>query len=377
MKRNLSLYLILSIILLTPSVLTSFFPDNSALIELRPIQDFPSLPKNLLEINSWPGRFNTYVEDHFILRGFLINKKSKILYDHGISISKDVLLGQNGWLFLSKDDEINKYRGIKKLSNDEANNWIKVMSSHFDFLEENGINCWLIIVPNKSTVYARYLPNWVSKVGPSYTDVLVQKLKEQKDIKWIDLRPLLIEAATKNQVYDKYETHWNDHGSYIAYQYIIQRINKEVRLSPVPENNITFKKNNVSGDLAELLSLNKFLTEDTEVAELLKTKVFKKIGIQDWLSFQKYGFATVASNSPCRAVILSDSFGLKMAKYFQETFSYAYFKHHNEMDFDKELILQQHPDIMLLIIVERYLPSKLHGWDKVSRQHEVTKIRDR
>ena len=360
MKRNLSLYLIFSIILLTPCVLTSFFPDHSALTELRPIQDFPSLPTGFLDINLWPGKFNNYVADHFILRGFIINNISKILYDHGTSISKEVLLGQNGWMFLSKNhDEIDKYRGIKKLSNDEANNWIKVMSSRVDFLKENGIDCWLIIVPNKSTVYPQYLPKWCSKVGPSITDVLVKNLNEQKNIKWMDLRPCLAEAAKKRKVYFKYDSHWNDYGSYIAYQYIMQRINKDVKISPLEGNNIRFTLKKVSGDLASVIGLEGFLIEETEVAEIITTKAIKTNNNQDWESFNKKGFATLASNSSARAIILCDSYVYPMIKYLQETFSYTFFIYHNKMSFNKNLILRQHPDIFFYIVVERLIPSKL------------------
>jgi alginate O-acetyltransferase complex protein AlgJ len=372
MKNSRSIYIIFSIILLTPCVLTGLFPDNSASIELRPIQDFPSIPKNFADINLWPGKFNNYANDHFILRGFVIKNISRLLYDHGIPISREVILGLDGWMFLSNNnDVINKYRGINKLSSEEALIWIKDMSSRVHLLKKRGIDCWLIIVPDKSSVYPQYLPRWCSKVGPSFTETLVQKLKEQKTIKWIDLRPLLVDAATKTQVYYKYGTHWNDYGSYLAYQYIIQRIHKDVRLSPLEKNEVRFihkytkdmhTKDINNDDLSGVLGLNDFLTEYTQVAEVHNTKVIYKIGNQDWLSFMKDGFATITSSSSCRAVILCDSYVFaSMQKYLQETFSYTYFKHHITMEFDEDLILKHHPDVVLYIVVERLIPSKLQA----------------
>ena len=362
MKNERFLYLILSIILLVPCLLTSLSPDNSASIELRPIQDLPSFPTSFIDIIIWPRKINNYVEDHLFLRGFIIKNVSKILYNYGISVSKEVLLGQDGWLFLSiNNDVIDKYRGIKNLSAEEADNWINVMSSRADILRKRGIDCWLIIVPDKSTVYPEYLPEWCTKLAPSFTDTLCQRLKEQQSIKYIDLRPVLTEAASKTKVYYKYDTHWNDYGSYIAYNYIIQRINKDLRLSPVEMNNVHFiHKNKSDGDLARLLSLNDLMKEDTENAEILNTKVIYKKVNQDWTSFMKDGFAVATSNPSCRAFILCDSFVMgHMDKYLQETFSYTYFKHHISMDFDEDLILQHNPDVVLYIVVERLIPSKL------------------
>lgn len=362
MKHERFLYLILSIILLTPCILTSLFPDESSSSELRIIQELPSLPTNIIELKLWPRHFENYVADHLFLRGFTIKKISKVLYDHGISINKEVLLGQEEWMFLSHDnDVIDKYRGVKKLSDEEAIDWIKDMSSRVYFLKKKGIDCWFIIVPDKSTVYHLYLPMWCSKVGPSFTDILVQNLKEQKSIKWIDLRPLLIEEARNNKIYYKYDTHWNDYGSYLAYQYIIQRIHKDIRVSPIEKNEVRFINKNISGgDLAGLLGLKDFLTEDTKTAEILNTTVVYKKGEQDLVSFMKDGFATVTSGSSSRAVILCDSFvHPHMVKYLQVTFSFTFFKHHDGMEFDKDLILQQHPDVVLYIVVERLIPSKL------------------
>ena len=143
------------------------FPDKSASIELRQIQDFPPFPRILMILMRWARKFNTFVNDHFFFRGYIINNASKILYYHGVSMNKDVLLGQDGWMFLSTtDDVIDKYRGIKKLPSAEGTNWINVMSSRVDFSKKRGIGCWLIIVPEKSTVYPEYLPRWCTKFAP-------------------------------------------------------------------------------------------------------------------------------------------------------------------------------------------------------------------
>jgi alginate O-acetyltransferase complex protein AlgJ len=360
MNQTRTLTLVLSIILLIPCVLTGLFPDRSASIELRIVQEFPSLPKSFLDINLWPREFSSYVDDHFILRGPIISKISRAFYNHGISINKKIIIGKKGWLYFTiEGDLISKYRGIVTLSPEESGEWIKEMSSRVDFLKEKGIACWFIIVPEKSTVYPQFLPEWCTKVGPSLTDTLVQKLKEQEKIKWIDLRPVLIGASKQSQVYFKYDTHWNDYGAYLAYQQVMQQIRKDVNVSPLEKNQIRFGHGELSGDLATALSLNDHLREDSPVVEILNSRVIHKSSVSD---YQKEGWVATASVPSCRAIILCDSYvNAFMSKYLEESFSYSFFKHHNGIEFNKDLILQQKPDVVLYFVVERFLSAKLPG----------------
>ena len=359
MNQTKILALLLSFFLLIPCVLTTLFPDRSASIELRKVQEFPPLPESFLDMNLWPREFSSYVDDHFILRGHIISKISRTLYNHGISINKKIMIGQKGWLYFTiEGDLISKYRGIVTLSPEESNEWIREMSSRVDFLKERGIACWFIIVPEKSTIYPQFLPEWCTKIGPSLTDTLVQKLKEQEKIKWIDLRPLLIEASKQSQVYFKYDTHWNDYGAYLAYQYVMQQIRKDVNVSPLEMNQIRFVHKELSGDLATALSLNGYLKEDGPVVEILRPRVIHRTQGD----YQKEGWVATTSVPSCRAMILCDSYvNSFMSKYLEESFSYSYFKHHNGIEFNKDLILHQKPDVVLYFVVERFLSAKLPG----------------
>jgi hypothetical protein len=340
-------------------VLTGLSPDRSASIELRSVQEFPPIPASILDMNLWPRQFSSYVDDHFFMRGHIISAISRALYDYGISINKKIMIGQKGWLYFTLEgDLISKYRGIVTLSPEESNDWIREMSSRVDFLKDRGIACWFIIVPEKSTVYPQFLPAWCTKTGPSLTDTLVQKLKEQEKIKWIDLRPLLIEASKQSQVYFKYDTHWNDYGSYLSYQHVMQQMRKDVNVSPLDKSQLRFVHKELSGDLATALSLDDYLKESGPVVELLKSRVTHRTQG----NYQKEGWTATASVPPCRAVILCDSYvDSFMSKYLEESFSYSYFKHHGGMEFNKDLILLQKPDVVLYFVVERFLSAKLPG----------------
>jgi alginate O-acetyltransferase complex protein AlgJ len=360
MNQAKILALIAAFFLLIPCVLTSLFPDRSACTELRSVQKFPSFPESFLDMNLWSREFSSYVDDHFILRGPIIRKISRAFYTLGISINKKIIVGQKGWLYLSLDgDLISKYRGIVKLSPEESDEWIRQMSSRVDFLKEKGIACWLIIVPEKSSIYPHYLPEWCTRVGPSLTDTLIQKLKDQEKINWIDLRPVLDTASKQSQVYFKYDTHWNDYGAYLAYQHVMQQIRKDVNVSPLNQHQVRFAPEKVNGDLATALSLNDHLGEESPVAEIPNSRVIHKTSVAD---YTKDGWVAVTSNPTCRAVILCDSYvNVVMSKYLAESFSCSFFKHHNGMEFNRDLILRHKPNVVLYFVAERYLSALLPG----------------
>ena len=357
--RDKIVLLIIPLILLIPSILTGVSPDrNAARIELRKVQEFPAIPTSLRELYLWPKAFDRYIFDHFFMRNLLIRKISTFLYTFDISISKEVLIGKEGWLFLStNNDVVGKHRGIHNLSPKQANKWVQVMASRARSLRQSGIECWFVIIPNKHSIYPHYLPDWCTRVAPSLTDTLVQRLGMQDDIHWIDLRPVMAEASKKFPVYVKYNTHWNDRGAYIAYTHIMQQLSGSLHIWHIPEGGIRFPDKSLSGDLARLINLQNYLTEESPVAKISHSSITKKTVPKN---FQTESWWTTTSHPSARAAILCDSFVYSyMQKYLQESFSYTFFHHHNGMRFNKDLILQQHPDVVIYMVAERLIPSRL------------------
>ena len=345
-----------------PAFLTWVYPDiKGTKIELRALQEFPPAPANFYELARWPKLTSRYINDHFILRSFFIHNISKILYSMNISISKQVIFGRDDWLFFATpyDEIIDKYRGIKNLSPGEAEKWIRAVNSDAMFLKHRGVDFFLIIIPNKCTVYPQFLPPWCKPVAPSLTETLIQKLRLQSDFPWIDLRPVMKLAAETISVYGKFDTHWNDKGAYIAYHHIMKNLPNSLKLNVVSEQNVQFSTKKVSGDLARKLNLEDQLTEEKIVADIIHSNIVYRTKTKD---YSKLGWAVVTKNNAARAVILCDSFVESyMAKYLQESFSSSFFKHHNCKRMNRNLILEQKPDIVLYLIVERLIPTELTG----------------
>jgi len=93
------------------------------------------------------------------------------------------------------------------------------------------------------------------------------------------------------------------------------------------------------------------------VAKISQSSITKKKVPKN---FQTESWWTTTSHPSARAAILCDSFVYSyMQKYLQESFSYTFFHHHNGMRFNKDLILQQHPDVVIYMVAERLIPSRL------------------
>jgi len=362
-KSTLIKVYLMFFLLFMPAHLSIFFPQLSgnSKTELRKLQDFPELPNSLISAFRWPRRFDQFASDRFPFRSNFIHNVSKSFYKIGLSISQEVIIGENGWLFLRKTSNVlNEHRGTVRLSTTGLNNWVKVFIAKKNEIERLGSNLYLIIIPNKHTIYKNQLPIHHSVVGQNITDQLLNALKEQKVNQIIDLRPTLLMNNSNQRLYDKYNTHWNDKGAYIGYKEIMNRIDPLQDIPRLTLKDISFQKIVRSGDLARLIG-NLSLKETTIEAEILNSAILQrqnfenknKYKIKEWISISKH------SRSPV-AICFCDSFvNLRLYKFLEQSFSKTIFKHHNSMVYDKKLIEKYKPEYVFYILAERLIPYKL------------------
>jgi hypothetical protein len=143
------------------------------------------------------------------------------------------LVGKNGYLFLI---------------NDSANE-LKVHCDNLDLVQDKTLvrynlnNFFLVVFPNKSLIYKKYLPdNYNIKYRPAF---VIYKNKLQKHI--LDGYKIL---KNETDTYYKTDTHINLKGNYMIYNEFINRINNLFNL------NITPKTIHISHLTCELSRLN-------------------------------------------------------------------------------------------------------------------------
>jgi hypothetical protein len=321
------------------------------------------VPYSLRGLYKWPRKFDRFASDRFPFRSKLIHVASKSIYKAGISISPEVLIGNNEWLFLRRNSNVlDEHRGIARLSTTDLNNWINVFIERKNEIEQFGIKLYFVVIPNKHTVVKNQLPSHYAVVDQTITDQIVNSLREKKINQIIDLRPTYLMNGSQQLLYDKYDTHWNERGMYLGYKEIMDRIDPLQNIPRLTLNDNSFKKVFKSGDLSRMIG-NLSLKETTFEAEILNSSIIHRQNYENKLNYREEEWISVSKHikSPV-AVCFCDSFvNLRLYKYLEQSFSKTIFKHHRSMTYDKDLIEKYKPDIVFYMVVERLLPYKLEN----------------
>lgn len=138
-----------------------------------------------------------------------------------------VFVGKNDFMFLGQS--ISDYTGWNKFSDADLEKLAEMMNERNAWAVENGIDLYFIICPNKATVYSDYVPERLKKAEYTRSDQVVDYLCENSDITVIDLREPLIAAREEygDTLYHPYDTHWTQHGGFVAYTEIMKYISAD------------------------------------------------------------------------------------------------------------------------------------------------------
>lgn len=133
--------------------------------------------------------------------------------------------GKEGWLFYCGHRSIEGYRHNRPLTIAELERHRAQMQRNADLLRSCGIEYRVLIAPDKGTIYPEYLPDFIrSSGGPSRLDQLLEYMANHSDVRFVDVRPALLEAKKTRQIYFKTDTHWNDLGGQIACRLLLESL---------------------------------------------------------------------------------------------------------------------------------------------------------
>ena len=116
--------------------------------------------------------------------------------------TEKVVIGKDGYLFFNSGtdkvtDSIGDYNGLASFTNDEINqiedNLIKVN----DKLNKDKVNFYLLVAPNKSSIYSNMMPEAYEIVNESRMDKLIKTLKEDTKINVVYPKELLLTNKDK------------------------------------------------------------------------------------------------------------------------------------------------------------------------------------
>jgi len=316
-------------------------------------------------------KFSDYFSKSFYNRNLQIKTFNTIKINlFGISPIDKVIIGKNKWLFYAKENEntdvIEYFRAIKPFAKEELEYWKEKLEERYYWLKKRGIIYIFIIIPNKSSIYPEFLPDYIHKAkGKNRLDQLIDYLKKKKSpVKILDIRDELFKQKTKYKVYQKTDSHWSDYGAFFGYKEIMRTIESrygiKTRTLNLSDCKVGYKKNYMGGDLAKLLLMQDKLREDrTFIVKKIKTEIIDKKLKGFKMPFVDISVKENKKGKLGTLIFVHDSFGYKLKPFLPQHFKRIIFLRDWELHFYNDLIEKDKPIIVIEEMAERFLMSKV------------------
>ncbi|MFZ3047919.1 MAG: hypothetical protein WA151_18555 [Desulfatirhabdiaceae bacterium] len=187
-----------------------------------------------------------------------------------IAGSRQVIPGQDGWLFLTGEiTHLGKKRfwgpdaiSTGASSKPEQRDPLPGILNFADQLKNAGIHLFLVPVPPKAVIYSEKLMTDLKDAGISdrmdpYHEAFYALLKD-KGVDVLDLTPIFLKEKNlkKEPLYCRTDTHWSGTGCEVAAHAVSERILSRGILEVIKPNNMTANRKPVEivGDLIRLLN---------------------------------------------------------------------------------------------------------------------------
>ena len=327
------------------------------------------------------NKFEKYLSDRILFREELIN----IYFWLGIHFETKnfkYLKGKENWIFSRKNPlkfnlpVLKNYQNSLKIPPNMLNKIKLNLTIIQKFCEENNILLYIAFPPDKSRVYSRYMPSYIfRKKAPSPVEQVMQDTELSEKFKFIELEKPLIEASYGDElVYFRQETHWNETGAFLAYQKIMQAIQKDLKdVKPLSREDFIIEKKECcfapyySDKEPSFHKQNQWIPGMKKLDEKYEHFVFKSQKNIQVVYNGQFRHSNNPNGFPYNVYIIGDSFATYLHNFFAASFQKVRAYRINESnkawgiyfnDRKKEM-LEQKTDILILSISDLKLKDFL------------------
>ncbi len=313
-------------------------------------------PKSYAEWVSLPAKCSTYVDDHFGFRYSLVRCNRKIYRDiFKDSDAQNMLLGKDGWRFLKGTNSVVEYTEHRyPLSSNELNQISTAFTTVDERMKALGIPFFIVVAPNKHSVYSEMLPDFVVRATTTRFD----QVRSEPSISHLfpfDLRQVLKNRKATGQLFEKQGTHWSDLGVWLGFQQVMTKLKAVWPEHKTPLPVVDFVEAEQGpfefGEQTELLPESRYTQKQAAVAARTEELGVTTDEMTDFqkrhLPFRVHGLGTG------NVVIFRDSFLTRMVPLLSTQFETLdlYWQTH----VDLEIVRQTQPDLVILEFAERHL----------------------
>ncbi|MCF6350161.1 MAG: hypothetical protein L3J23_03900 [Flavobacteriaceae bacterium] len=353
-KQHIILTILFLILLITPTLVQlTGIEDKIMDNENRTKKSFPKLNKKqpLLFVKN----FKSYYKDNFGLRNTLSNSylhiKNEVFNES--PLPSKVIKGKNNFLFLGNDNSnaLNESLGFILFTKTELNQIKVTILERKKWLQEQNIKFYIAIAPSKHSIYKENLP-FLFPEKKTRKNQLIQFIKLEIKFDIIDLGKQFKVKKKKNRLYKKLDSHWNDLGAFYASQTLINTLKKDFEINSLKLHNYKIDSIKKNGDLAKMINFKS--KENTIILSPLFNNESKEVDLPKYYSQSSiYESRHKNPSKKFKVLLFRDSFSSALKPFINHTFGESTFIWSHK--FDKNLILKEKPDLIIMEYVERYL----------------------
>lgn len=330
--------------------------DLRSEIEKRALAGRPNLTIGTWFSNRYQPAMEKYLSDRFGGRTTLVRWNADLHVDAlRTSSNHIVVVGRGGWLLYAGEQALAPYQPDQPPPTN-AVSWVALAKVMRDELQQRGIPFIILVVPNPPTVATETLPAGYRKSPQTNLDAFLSAAVGS-GLNIINPTTDLIAARKLSEVYARTDSHWNAFGALVGTNTLLRGVHAVSPLvNPWPADSYrVIRSNQPVGDLAAALGLGG--TSATSTVELQRAVTAQPAPTPEYgirLQQEPRAFTTSDASRP-RAVIFRDSYANTMMPYLNESFSrVVYVRSRLAIP---EVIATENPDVVIMEIVERYLPD--------------------
>lgn len=297
------------------------------------------------------------IDDSFYMRGRLIAWTQNLRVLIGDRVFPKVIVGNNGWLVYTAENDIEDYQKADPFTEQQMARIQQSLDALSAKYAARGIALLVVVPPNKNSIYPERVPPQVPVIGKvSKLDQLIDYLHQHGQTQILDLRPALLAAKSEREIYYATDTHWNDYGAFIAYQQVMNALQKtHPNLVPRPQSDFKVVKRAPDFmDLSVNIGTTLFPESKIQFVPLFDTHTsYKNITVGG----RKIMFSYNPNSNLPKVIIYHDSFFFRVIPLLGEHFSSGIYIQ-NYLGgglWSLSWVDEQKPDVVIIEFSERYL----------------------
>lgn len=328
--------------------------------ENRRLSRPPAWPTSLSGLGAFRKQADAWVADTFPPRTLLIAGLNRVRLALGVSGSKRVIVGRDGWLFYDDSSQLGGARADPPWGWSHTRTWLAHLAGRTEWLQARGIPYVVFVAPLKETVYPDRGPWWLTGAAPDHPAARMPTLVDltQAGVLVSPSRELAAARGAGLPLYSRHDTHWTGYGAYVGYRALMARLHAMgLTEAPRPMSDFTPRQpptfDQTPRDLARMLGVASLVdVQSPELVDLASLQQARTVWLTPIQVWNKPHIIETGEVGKPVLLITVDSFSNALLPFMYRHFSRIIVVHNDAGSWREDLVEAYRPDIVVLEVVE-------------------------